>query len=53
MVRRRTAKAGFKNRLGRHVLRAIGITAYLERGGMLENTQAMAAPRTTPRWPVC
>jgi integrase len=50
MVRRRTADAGFKNRLGCHVFRATGITAYLERGGTLENAQAMAAhesPRTT------
>ena len=50
MIRRRTAKAGFKNRLGCHVFRATGITAYLERGGTLENAQAMAAhesPRTT------
>jgi site-specific recombinase XerD len=50
MVRRRTAKAGFKNRLGCHVFRATGITVYLERGGTLENAQAMAAhesPRTT------
>jgi integrase len=50
MIRRRTAEAGFKNRLGCHVFRATGITAYLERGGTLENAQAMAAhesPRTT------
>jgi site-specific recombinase XerD len=50
MVRRRTAKAGFKNRLGCHVFRATGMTAYLKRGGTLENAQAMAAhesPRTT------
>ena len=46
MIRRRTAKSGFRNRLG---CRATGITAYLERGGTLENAQAMAAhesPRT-------
>jgi integrase len=50
MVRRRTAEAGFKNWLGCLVFRATGITAYLERGGTLENAQAMAAqesPRTT------
>jgi site-specific recombinase XerD len=50
MVRRRTADAGFKNKLGCHVFRATGITAYLEAGGSLENAQAMAAhesPRTT------
>jgi len=50
MVRRRTAEAGFKIKLGCHVFRATGITAYLEVGGTLENAQAMAAhesPRTT------
>jgi integrase len=50
MVRRRTADAGFKIKLGCHVFRATGITAYLEANGTLENAQAMAAhesPRTT------
>jgi site-specific recombinase XerD len=50
MVRRRTAAAGLNGRLGCHVFRATGITAYLEAGGTLENAQAMAAhesPRTT------
>jgi integrase len=50
MVRRRAADAGFKVKLGCHVFRATGITAYLEAGGTLENAQAMAAhesPRTT------
>jgi integrase len=50
MIRRRTADAGFKNRIGCHAFRATGITAYLEAGGTLENAQAMAAhesPRTT------
>jgi site-specific recombinase XerD len=50
MVRRRTAEAGLKEKLGCHVFRATGITAYLEAGGTLENAQAMAAhesPRTT------
>jgi site-specific recombinase XerD len=50
MIRRRAAEAGFKIRLGCHVFRATGITAYLEAGGTLENAQAMAAhesPRTT------
>jgi site-specific recombinase XerD len=50
MIRRRAADAGFKNKLGCHVFRATGITAYLEAGGSLENAQAMAAhesPRTT------
>jgi integrase/recombinase XerD len=47
MIRRRTAEAGFKIKLGCHVFRATGIT---EAGGTLENAQAMAAhesPRTT------
>ena len=43
MVRRRTAEAGFKVKLGCHVFRATGITAHLEAGGTLENAQAMAA----------
>ena len=50
MIRRRTVGAGFKQKLGCHVFRATGITAYLEAGGTLENAQAMAAhesPRTT------
>jgi integrase/recombinase XerD len=48
--RRRTAEAGFTIKLGCHVFRATGITAYLEKGGTLENAQLMAAhesPRTT------
>ena len=32
MVRRRTADAGFRVKLGCHVFRATGITAYLEAG---------------------
>ena len=50
MIRRRTVEAGFKIKLGCHVFRATGITAYLEKGGTLENAQLMAAhesPRTT------
>ena len=42
MVRRRTADAGFRVKLGCHVFRATGITADLEAGGTLENAQAMA-----------
>jgi integrase len=42
MVRRRAAEAGFKQKLGCHVFRATGITAYLEAGGTLEKAQAMA-----------
>jgi integrase len=50
MIRHCTAEAGFKIKLGCHVFRATGITAYLEAGGTLENAQAMAAhesPRAT------
>jgi integrase/recombinase XerD len=50
MVRRRTAGAGLKGKLGCDVFRATGITASLEAGGTLKNAQAMAAhesPRTT------
>ena len=50
MIRRRTADAGFKVKLGCHTFRATGLTAYLEAGGTLEHAQAMAAhesPRTT------
>jgi len=49
-LRRRTAAAGFTQRLGCHTFRATGITVYREGGGSLENAQAMAAhesPRTT------
>jgi len=48
MIRRRTAEAGFKRRLGRHTWRGTEITNYLERGGMLENARAVHEnPRTT------
>jgi integrase/recombinase XerD len=49
-MRRARPRPGFKIKLGCHVFRATGITAYLEAGGTLENAQAMAAhesPRTT------
>ena len=48
MVRRRTAEAGFKVKLGCHVLRATGITSYLDADGTLENAQAMAAHESPP-----
>jgi integrase len=50
MIRRRTAEAGYKVKLGCHTFRGTGLTAYKEAGGTLENVQAMAAhesPRTT------
>lgn len=43
MVRHHEVEAGCKQKLGCHVFRATGITAYLETGGTLENAQAMAA----------
>jgi 2',3'-cyclic-nucleotide 2'-phosphodiesterase (5'-nucleotidase family) len=46
MVGRRTAEGGLKGKLGCHVLRATGITAYFdETGGTLENAQAMGRTR--------
>jgi site-specific recombinase XerC len=50
MIQRRAAELGLKVKIGCHTFRAMGITAYLEAGGTLENAQAMAAhesPRTT------
>jgi len=45
MVRRRTAEAGFKIKLGCHVFRGTGITAYLEAGGTLENAPGHGGAR--------
>jgi integrase/recombinase XerD len=39
MIRRRTAEAGFRVKLGCHVFRATGITAYLEAGGTLDEVE--------------
>jgi integrase len=50
MIQRRAGGLGMKVRIGCHMFRATGITAYLEAGGTFENAQAMAAhesPRTT------
>ena len=50
VIHRHTVEVGFKQKLGCHVFRATGITAYLEARGTLENAQAMAShesPRTT------
>ena len=50
MIQRRNARAALKGKLGCHVFRATGITAYLEAGAAIENAQAMAtheSPRTT------
>jgi hypothetical protein len=50
MVRRRTADAGFRVKLGCHVFCATGITAYLEAGGTLESAQFLA--RFVVRWTI-
>lgn len=42
MVRRRAVAAGIATKIGNHTFRAMGITAYLQNGGTLENTAAMA-----------
>jgi integrase/recombinase XerD len=50
MIRRRARDAGLSADICCHSLRATGITAYLDKGGTLENAQTMAAhesPRTT------
>lgn len=43
MIRRRTADAGIKTRIGCHTFRATGITEYLRNGGKLEVAQQMAS----------
>ncbi len=50
MIKRRAKEAGLPATLCCHSFRATGITAYLEKGGVIENAQAIAAhesPRTT------
>jgi integrase/recombinase XerD len=50
MLKRRALEAGLPPPTCCHTFRATGITAYLENGGSIENTQAIAAhesPRTT------
>jgi len=50
MIRRRSAQAGIKTKIGCHSFRATGITNYLENGGRLEVAQQMAgheSSRTT------
>jgi site-specific recombinase XerD len=50
MIRRRTADAGIKTKIGCHTFRATGITEYLRNGGKLEIAQQMAnheSARTT------
>ena len=50
MIRRRTADAGIKTKIGCHTFRAAGITEYLRNGGKLEIAQQMAnheSARTT------
>ena len=40
MIRRHTAEAGLKQKLGYHVFRASNITAFLETGGTLLSSVA-------------
>jgi integrase/recombinase XerD len=50
MIKRRAKAAGLPENVCCHTFRAIGITAYLENGGTIENAPAIAAheaPRTT------
>ena len=50
MVKRRARQAGIKEELSPHSFRGTGITVYLEKGGTIENAQAIAnheSPRTT------
>jgi hypothetical protein len=49
MVRRRTADAGFKVKLGCHVFRATGITAYLANSGALELKSGLSGRPTYHR----
>jgi integrase len=48
LIQRRAADLGVRVRIGCHTFRAMGITAYLEAGGTLENAQAMAAHESPP-----
>ena len=47
MICRRAAAAGIATKIGKHTLRATGITAYLTNGGTLENAAAMANHAST------
>lgn len=52
IVWRRIAAAGIKTKIGNHSFQAMGITAYLKNGGMLENAIAVAnhASTRTPQF---
>jgi site-specific recombinase XerD len=47
MIRRSTAEAGFKIKLGNLSFRATGITAYLKNGATLQKAAAMANHAST------
>jgi len=51
MIRRRAKDAGLSPTLCCHTFRAIGITAYLLKGGTLENAQAIACHGQAPAPP--
>ena len=42
MMKRRARRAGIRSRICCHTMRATGITAYLENGGLLEHAQRIA-----------
>jgi hypothetical protein len=42
-------RRGFKNRLGCHVFRATGITAYLDSSAVARSKTPRRWPRTSPR----
>ncbi|WP_310888101.1 hypothetical protein [Burkholderia pseudomallei] len=46
-MRGRALAAGITRRIGNHISRATGITAYLKKGGRLENAAAMANHTST------
>lgn len=47
MIQRRALAAGIATKIGNHMLRAIGITAYLNKGGTLERAATMANHAST------
>jgi site-specific recombinase XerD len=47
MIGRRAAPAGIATKIGNHTFRATDITAYLKKGGTLENAAAMANHAST------
>ncbi len=50
MIRRRAAVAGIATKLGNHIFRATGITAYLKNGGTLELKRRRGSERCGATW---